>query len=239
MTEDGWGEVRAKLQSTLGEAAYTNWIEPLRLIKTEGKVAVFATPTKFIGNWVNRNYGVRICELMRREGEQIDRLEFSVQTACAKPSNGKTKPPKEFIEQPPKASQSDLPTSPLDKRLTFDQFVVGQPNELAHAAARRVAESDAVSFNPLFLYGGVGLGKTHLMHAIAWELRLNQPDAKVLYLSAEQFMHKFVQALRFKDMLNFKDMFRSVDVLMIDDVQWISIQLTMSFGLAFYSQKRK
>ena len=114
------------------------------------------------------------------------------------------------------------PVSNLDKRHTFDNFVVGQPNELAHAAARRVAESDVVSFNPLFLYGGVGLGKTHLMHAIAWEISANRPEAKVLYLSAEQFMHKFVQALRFKDMLNFKDMFRSVDVLMIDDVQFIA-----------------
>jgi len=222
MTEDGWGEVRAKLKATLGEAAYTNWIEPLRLIKTEGKVAVFSTPTTFIGNWVNRNYGVRICDMMAQAGEPVDRLEFAVHSEAPK-VNGAAKPAKEFIEQPAaKSGRSELPTSPLDKRLTFDQFVVGQPNELAHAASRRVAESDTVSFNPLFLYGGVGLGKTHLMHAIAWELRNNKPDAKVLYLSAEQFMHKFVQALRFKDMLNFKDMFRSVDVLMIDDVQFIA-----------------
>ena len=205
MTEDGWGEVRAKLEATLGEAAYTNWIEPLRLIKTDGKVAVFATPTKFIGNWVNRNYGVRICELMRDAGAPIDRLEFSVQTATPK-VNGTAKPEKELISAPSTAAaRTDTLVSQLDKRLTFDQFVVGQPNELAHAAAR-----------------GVGLGKTHLMHAIAWELRNNKPDAKVLYLSAEKFMHKFVQALRFKDMLNFKDMFRSVDVLMIDDVQFIA-----------------
>ena len=105
---------------------------------------------------------------------------------------------------------------------TFDRFVVGKPNELAHAAARRVAESDQVTFNPLFLYGGVGLGKTHLMHAIAWEILATRPDARVLYLSAEQFMHKFVQALRYKDMLGFKEMFRSVDVLMVDDVQFIA-----------------
>jgi len=222
MTEDGWGEVRTKLQSTLGADAYTNWIEPLRLIKTEGKTAVFATPTKFIGNWVNRNYGARICDLMQQAGEPVDRLEFSVQTAA--PVQVETKKPnKEYIETAvPQSSKMELPNSPLDKRLTFNSFVVGQPNELAHAAARRVAESPTVSFNPLFLYSGVGLGKTHLMHAIAWEIRNNRPDAKVLYLSAEQFMHKFVQALRFKDMLNFKDMFRSVDVLMIDDVQFIA-----------------
>ncbi len=224
MTQDGWGEVRSKLQSTLGADAFANWIAPLNLIRTEGKVAKFSAPTKFIGNWVNRNYSGRICALMKEAGTQVDRLEFSVVTQAPEPkpsqSGSKTK---EFIEQPKASGKDPEPLgSPLDKRLTFDNFVVGQPNELAHAAARRVAESDTVSFNPLFLYGGVGLGKTHLMHAIAWELRAKRPDAKVLYLSAEQFMHKFVQALRFKDMLNFKDMFRSVDVLMIDDVQFIA-----------------
>ena len=100
--------------------------------------------------------------------------------------------------------------------------MVGKPNELAHAAARRVAEGGDVSFNPLFLHGGVGLGKTHLMHAIAWEIKKRDPNAKVLYLSAEQFMYRFVQALRFKDTISFKEMFRSVDVLMVDDVQFIA-----------------
>ncbi|MEQ8370375.1 MAG: chromosomal replication initiator protein DnaA [Alphaproteobacteria bacterium] len=112
--------------------------------------------------------------------------------------------------------------APLDPRLTFDNFVVGKPNELAHAAARRVAESHTVPFNPLFLYGGVGLGKTHLMHAIAWHIREREPTRKVLYLSAEKFMYQFIRALRFKDTVAFKEQFRSVDVLMIDDVQFIS-----------------
>ena len=109
----------------------------------------------------------------------------------------------------------------LDARFTFENFVVGKPNELAHAAARRVAESTEVHFNPLFLYGGVGLGKTHLMHAIAAEIRARHPQRRVLYLSAEKFMYRFIRALRFKDMVAFKDQFRAVDVLMIDDVQFI------------------
>ncbi|MEM6902601.1 MAG: chromosomal replication initiator protein DnaA, partial [Pseudomonadota bacterium] len=116
----------------------------------------------------------------------------------------------------------DALTAQLDPRFTFDNFVVGKPNELAHAAARRVAESDAVPFNPLFLYGGVGLGKTHLMHAIGWAIRNKTPERKVLYLSAEKFMYQFIRALRFKDTMAFKEQFRSVDVLMIDDVQFIS-----------------
>ena len=115
-----------------------------------------------------------------------------------------------------------LPGAPLDARFTFDTFVVGKPNELAHAAARRVAEGGPVTFNPLFLYGGVGLGKTHLMHAIAHELQARRPDLNVVYLSAEQFMYRFVQALRDRRMMDFKQLFRAVDVLMVDDVQFIA-----------------
>jgi len=115
-----------------------------------------------------------------------------------------------------------MTSAPLDQRFTFDTFVVGKPNELAHAAARRVAEGGPVTFNPLFLYGGVGLGKTHLMHAIAHELAVTRPDLKVLYLSAEQFMYRFVQALRERKMMDFKSLFRAVDVLMVDDVQFIA-----------------
>lgn len=115
-----------------------------------------------------------------------------------------------------------LQPAPLDPRFTFDRFVVGKPNELAHAAARRVAEGGPVTFNPLFLYGGVGLGKTHLMHAIAWELTENRPDLTVVYLSAEQFMYRFVQAIKEKRTMDFKSLFRTVDVLMVDDVQFIA-----------------
>ena len=112
--------------------------------------------------------------------------------------------------------------STLDARFTFSNFVVGRPNELAHAAARRVADSKDVHFNPLFLYGGVGLGKTHLMHAIAWHIRRRFPERRVLYMSAEKFMYQFIRALRFKTMMDFKELFRSVDVLMVDDIQFIA-----------------
>ncbi|MFM2044280.1 MAG: chromosomal replication initiator protein DnaA [Pseudomonadota bacterium] len=118
--------------------------------------------------------------------------------------------------------RSDDLSAPLDPRFTFENFVVGKPNELAFAAARRVADASSVTFNPLFLYGGVGLGKTHLMHAIAWAIRRKDPSRRVIYLSAEKFMYQFIRALRYKDTMAFKEQFRSVDVLMIDDVQFIS-----------------
>jgi len=121
------------------------------------------------------------------------------------------------------ASMSDDGISAaLDPRYTFDNFVIGKPNEFAYAAARRLAEAESVPFNPLFLYGGVGLGKTHLMHSIAWHIRRTQPHRTVIYLSAEKFMYRFIRALRDKNTVDFKDQFRSVDVLMVDDVQFIS-----------------
>lgn len=129
---------------------------------------------------------------------------------------------------PPRMSalRDNMPTNidalGLDRRFVFDSFIVGKPNELAFAAAQRVALSDRAAFNPLFLYSGVGLGKTHLMHAIAWEIRARHPHRKVMYLSAEKFMYQFIRALRDRDTMTFKEQFRSADVLLIDDVQFIA-----------------
>ena len=113
-------------------------------------------------------------------------------------------------------------SAPLDPRYTFNNFVVGKPNEFAHAAAKRIAESPTAQFNPLFLYGGVGLGKTHLMPAIAWNIREVDLNRTVIYISAEKFMYRFIRALREQNTVDFKEQFRNVDVLMIDDVQFIS-----------------
>lgn len=143
-------------------------------------------------------------------------------TAAQAIETDEAKPPRAPRTAPPYQAGKDTADTQLDARFTFDNFVVGKPNELAHAAARRVAESGPVTFNPLFLYGGVGLGKTHLMHAITHDLRRRRPDMNVLYLSAEQFMYRFVQALRDRQVMGFKELFRSVDVLMVDDVQFIA-----------------
>lgn len=118
-------------------------------------------------------------------------------------------------------TEKDALSAALDPRFTFDNFVVGAPNEFAYAAARRVAESDDVSFNPLYLYSSAGLGKTHLMHSIAWYIREHNPARRVVYLSAEKFMYLFIRAIRYKDTLSFKEELRNVDVLMIDDVQFL------------------
>ena len=219
MATDCWGRVCNGLQKEVGQDAYKNWIEPLVFIGLESGVAQFQTPTGFIGNWVSRNYSDKIRTLFLQNGETVERLEFTTKREQIK---AMAEPKKAEVVKRRETGSPDLPGAPLDERFSFDNFIVGKPNELAHAAARRVSEGGPVTFNPLFLYGGVGLGKTHLMHAIAWEARKRDPNAKVLYLSAEQFMYRFVQALRFKDTMGFKELFRSVDLLMVDDVQFIA-----------------
>ena len=230
MTQEKWGQLRQRLLKTVGQNNYTTWIEPLVFSDVKDGVAVFHVPTNFMGNYVGQNFSDLIRYELNGAGVPVQRIQFKV------PENGvarsEAKPVKTPKATAPKSEavptvsaqdlSSDLHAAPLDARFTFDSFVVGKPNELAHAAARRVSEGGPVTFNPLVLYGGVGLGKTHLMHAIAWELRARKPELNVLYLSAEQFMYRFVQALRERKMMDFKLMFRSVDVLMVDDVQFIA-----------------
>jgi chromosomal replication initiator protein len=222
MDKDEWSKVKEFVKINIGESAHTNWIQPIELKEIKGTVAKFKVPTRFIGTWVHRNYGDHIIQGFKNQKINIKRLEFI--SSSDKRSNKKNGSEKSTLKmnQKHQESQLDLPSSPLDARFTFDKFVVGRPNELAHAAAKRVSDGGKVTFNPLFLYGGVGLGKTHLMHSIAWSIKEKNEKARILYLSAEQFMYRFVQALRFKDMHAFKKLFRSVDVLMVDDVQFIA-----------------
>ncbi len=237
MTNDAWGKVREELISRVGKNNYTTWIEPLRLSSIQHGVARFEVPTTFFGDWVSRNFADHILQQLKISVIGLSRVEMFVATrseassaAAIQPTAVLSTPNQSAAPRTPSAAKSrtrgasddQVAGATLDARFTFDSFVVGKPNELAHAAARRVAEGGPVSFNPLFLYGGVGLGKTHLMHAIAHELQVRQPHLRVLYLSAEQFMYRFVQALRERQVMDFKELFRSVDVLMVDDVQFIA-----------------
>ena len=225
---NSWSKIRLILKSRLGKNIFKNWIESLELEKIEKKSAFFNVPNSFIANWIDRNYRETIIETFKNEEIFIDDILFEFKNKNSLPfSNEKNIPEKRDnnlsnIKNSLDNNNIELPSSPLDKRFTFERFVVGKPNELAHAAAKRVSEIGPVTFNPLFLYGGVGLGKTHLMHAIAWQIKKTNPSSRMLYLSAEQFMYRFVQALRFKDMYGFKEIFRSVDILMVDDVQFIA-----------------
>ncbi|MDT2057311.1 MAG: chromosomal replication initiator protein DnaA [Planktomarina sp.] len=217
MALEFWDIAADRLRKSLGNNSYKSWIEPLQFINETSGIAEFSVPTSFFGNYVRQHFEDQILYQMRESGLSVTRINFTVgradQEALARPAAPTVIAPMKLRE---------VQGAKLDPRFLFENFVVGKPNELAHAAAKRVAEAGPVTFNPLFLYGGVGLGKTHLMHAIAWELQSNRPDINVMYLSAEQFMYRFVQALRERKMMDFKELFRSVDVLMVDDVQFIA-----------------
>jgi len=250
--ETQWARVRGKLRAEFGEVAYRSWLKPLTLAGIEDGEVRIAVPTRFMQDWVRTHYAERLRALWKAENKVIRNIEIIIASATVsrpvtdrpavapRPDLGPAGVPKGLRLAPPPpvraafdadgagsdrrpgGEERDDFGAPLDPRFTFDNFVIGKPNEFATAAARRVSEEAKVPFNPLFLYGGVGLGKTHLMHAIAWEIRKRHPQRKVVYLSAEMFMYRFIRALRFKDMMSFKEQFRSVDVLMIDDVQFIS-----------------
>lgn len=245
-----WARIRGRLRAEYGEATFRSWLKPLTLAGRRGADLRVAVPSRFMRDWVTTHYGDRIKALWSTENPEIRSVEVIVdalagraqvaddtgdepvtamagETAAlvASRPDGAAAPvatlaaPQVFTREEP--DNFDDVSAPLDPRLTFDNFVVGKSNELAHAAAYRVAEAETVPFNPLFLYGGVGLGKTHLMHAIAWHIRRRKSHKRVIYLSAEKFMYQFIRALRNKSTMAFKEQFRSVDVLMVDDVQFI------------------
>ncbi|MGB4101529.1 MAG: chromosomal replication initiator protein DnaA [Alphaproteobacteria bacterium] len=241
---DIWQKVYGMLRERLGETAFQRWLAPLPvdLAPTPGVGVRLNVPTRFMRDWITQHYADQMQTLWQQAGGQGG-IEYIVTGALrADTHRHESRPPHATPDSiisssataampasrpdqtpvNPGASFTDDFAAALDPRFTFDNFIVGKTNELAFAAARRVAETATPSFNPLFLYGGCGLGKTHLMHAIAWHIRKNAPQRRVIYMSAEKFMYQFVRALRFKDTVAFKEQFRSVDVLMIDDVQFIS-----------------
>lgn len=220
--EEQWKQVGQALSKQFGEGVYRSWIQPLTCgLNKPGYIVCYA-PSRFMKDWVIAHYKEAITKHWKNINSDIKSVDIDIQgspgtkTIKAKESQKTSSSPK--VEDLPDEEDEGLR---LDPRFTFDQFVVGKPNELAYAAALRVAESNQPTFNPLFLYGGVGLGKTHLMHAIAWHIQKTQPTKKIIYLSAEKFMYQFIRSLRYKDTVSFKERFRSVDILMIDDVQFM------------------
>ncbi len=225
-----WESVSDRLRQEIGEAAYQSWLKPISVREIAGGQVRLSVPTRFMQDWVATHYAERLSALWRVENPDVDSVDIVVHSnrigATKKPSDwtpatSERKRRRTTVEAAGEEVVADI-SAPLDPRFTFDRFVVGKPNEFAYAAAQRVSEAISVPFNPLFLYGGVGLGKTHLMHAIAWNIRRSDPARTVIYLSAEKFMYRFIRALREQTTVDFKEQFRSVDVLMIDDVQFIA-----------------
>ena len=225
-----WARIRGLLQHEVGDLEYRNWLRQMTLAGLDGDEITVLLPTRFLCDWVRSRYGTRLSSLWQAENPAIRRVDIRVGGPAATmvaESLATVADQAPTVVNRVEERMDQRSELTIDPRFTFDAFVVGKPNEFAYACARRVAEQpSSPGFNPLFLYGGVGLGKTHLMHAIAWELvaRNNTGVTRpvsVTYMSAEKFMYRFIAAIRSQSTMQFKEQLRSVDVLMIDDLQFL------------------
>ena len=238
-----WKKISTNLIIKLDDINANTWIESLMAISIDGGIVTMGAPTRFARDWIKNNLQKELLLFWKDAISSVIDVEIIVgrkkdirPVECSPvkrekssdillrltESNKREAPQRENPERDRLLLNPTQENDIFDEKYTFGNFIIGPSNELAYAAARKVASGSSVTFNPLFFYGGVGLGKTHLMHAIALEIKEKHPDRRVVYLSAEQFMHRFVSALRNSDMQSFKDEFRSLDVLLIDDLQFIS-----------------
>ncbi|HEY8382289.1 MAG TPA: chromosomal replication initiator protein DnaA [Microvirga sp.] len=252
---DIWARVKRRLRAELGEDVFASWFGRLELEAVVDGCAHLTVPTRFLKSWIEAHYADRVLTVYRSEVPQLERVMIGVRSSLGRDSaarragdgarsgstaglasSGGASPPASHEMKLPSAPEErqdsqELGGAPLDLRLTFDSFIIGRSNALAHAAADRVARHTGAQalYNPLYLHAGVGLGKTHLLHAIGHEARAQ--GRRVIYLTADRFMYGFVASLKAQTSLAFKERLRGIDLLIIDDVQFIQgKQIQQEFG---------
>lgn len=211
-----WQETLAKLETELSKPSFETWLSSTCLLNMDGNTLVIGVPNEFAKDWLESRYAPLIRSAVQTVFNQPMNLRFII---------GTQKEAKPKIETSPPVSLPDITeTTPnfLIPKYTFDTFVIGNSNRFAHAAALAVAESPAKSYNPLFIYGGVGLGKTHLMHAIGNYVLERSPNTRVLYVSSEKFTNELIESIRDKNPVEFRNHYRNVDILLIDDIQFLA-----------------
>jgi len=215
-----WQKCLDQLQDELSSKQFNTWIRPLHASLEDNRLRLMA-PNRYVKNQVRMAYLERICELLDQSGDSAMPLEVSLDVGTVGGS----------VETEPKPLRAngtgslDQPDQLMNPDFTFATFVEGKSNELAKAAAQQVAENAGQSYNPLLLYGGVGLGKTHLMQAVGHQVRLNNPQARVVYLHSQRFVQDMVKALKQGTMQDFMQYYRSIDTLLIDDIQFFAKKL--------------
>jgi len=211
--ENTWERVLEYLRDNITETDFHTWFANVRPLGVDGDVLDIAVPSNFAGDWIQKHYGQLIHEALLRLGSSPSSFRLKVV------NQNKAAP----LEEPPRSpTATGGSRSRLNPKYTFESFVVGDGNKMAHAASRAVAETPGRAYNPLFIYGGVGLGKTHLMHAVGHYVRRHFPDLVVEYFSTETFTNDLISAIRSDRMNAFRERYRSVDVLLVDDVQFIA-----------------
>src|SRR3989449_8865641 len=214
---NSWDKFLEHVKSRVSINTYTTWFQPTRLNRAEGETLFVQIPSAVFRQVLTRTYG----DIVKAVFHEIGTPNVKVQYVCTEEEPVQAAP-----AAPTRSGQAKLDFESSDHQLnlryTFDTFVVGKSNEFAHAAARAVAEQPSKAYNPLFLYGGVGMGKTHLMHAIGHMIKKRNPAMRLTYISAEKFTIEVINSLRFDRMISFRDRFHTVDVLLVDDIQFIA-----------------
>ncbi|HEY5764800.1 MAG TPA: chromosomal replication initiator protein DnaA [Candidatus Deferrimicrobiaceae bacterium] len=223
MTAKNWELVLDRIKGLFSDQVYETWLRPLRFVAREGSLVLVATPHKFFKQWIEENYFVDIEEAARKEFGR----DVSVEIVVGGEEDAVVERSPSAAEEPPVSATTRIAArrtsnGAMNPRYTFDRFVVGVGNQFAQAASFAVANDPAKSYNPLFLYGGVGLGKTHLLHAIGNLCLERDPGIRVCYITAEKFTNELIYSLRTNRMPNFKERYRNVDMLLVDDVQFIA-----------------
>lgn len=221
MNQEGvWQGVLGEIELSIPHASFTTWFKSTELVDIDNGTAVVAVPNIFVKTQLETKFTEQVANVLKRSGVDVHTVAFRVKSSATKKRSGATRevaPQSDPLIQPTKVSS----TTNLNPRYTFDSFIVGSSNDLAYAASRAVADNPGQKYNPLFLYGGAGLGKTHLMQAIGNEIIRKQPTARVLYTTTEAFVNEFLDYIRFKKK-GFSDKYRNVDVLIVDDMQFIA-----------------
>ena len=212
---NAWDKFLELVKSRVSINTYTTWFQPTRLSRADGDNLYVQIPSTVFRQVLTRTYGEIVKAVFHQLGTPNSKVHYVCTEEEAAPA---------AAVAPPKQSKLDFETNDhqLNVRYTFDSFVVGKSNEFAHAASRAVAEQPSKAYNPLFLYGGVGKGKTHLMHAIGHTIKKRNPAMRLCYVSAEKFTIEVINSLRFDRMITFRDRFHTVDVLLVDDIQFIA-----------------
>ncbi|QUW20643.1 chromosomal replication initiator protein DnaA [Sporosarcina sp. Marseille-Q4063] len=216
--EELWTKVLSRIEERISRPSFETWLKSTKLISYEEEVVTIAAPNTFSKDWLENHYVHLITGILSELTGEDRLIQFIVPKDMQENDFMLPKP----IEKPVETVNSNSRAGMLNSKYTFDTFVIGSGNRFAHAASLAVAEAPAKAYNPLFIYGGVGLGKTHLMHAIGHYVIDQKPDAKVVYLTSEKFTNEFINSIRDNKAVEFRNKYRNVDVLLIDDIQFLA-----------------
>lgn len=220
--DQAWKEAYKIIKENVSEQNFETWIKPLKIMSIDEQDARLAVPNRFFRDWLMDNYQNVIADSLRAATGRSYRIDFVITHEKRQQDNSAMPLTAEKETRQPKKSLRVQPLTSLNPNYTFERFVIGASNQFAHAASVAVAEQPAKNYNPLFIYGGVGLGKTHLLNAIGLHTLATNPDMNVFYVSAESFMNELINCIRFDKMPKFREKYRNIECLLIDDIQFIA-----------------